>query len=173
MCDAWKKWVYYSNYVHWILDLLKDSDRTVANADCRTSHRVDECVRRQEFAVVQEDALAGLLLVVDLTSLVCGVIGSRKVLEEERVANYRDLVIGFVAELGLHIGFKFIYSFGQVLNGLCSLRVGLPYGIQSRNLRMVLIFDFILTNHVLCTLLQVFDEPISQLRIVVDKKRGV
>ena len=88
----------------------QDSRCTDAPVDSLTSDRVEECIARQEFAVVQEDALARLLLIVDLTGLVCGVLGCCEVLEEERVANYCDLFVGVIAIFRLQIGFEFLDS---------------------------------------------------------------
>jgi hypothetical protein len=110
-------------------EISQDSGWTDAPEDCLASDRVEECIGRQEFAVVQEDALTRLLLIVDLTSLVCGVISCCEVLEEERVANYRNLAVVVIAIFGLQISFKFSDSVEQVLDTLCSIGVGLSYDI--------------------------------------------
>ena len=110
-------------------EINQDSGWTDAPADSLASDRVEERIGWQEFAVVQEDALTRLLLIVDLASLVRGVIGCCEVLEEERVANYSNLTFDVITIFRLQIGFKFSDSVEQVLDTLCSIGVGLSYDI--------------------------------------------
>ena len=111
-----------------------------------------------------------LLLIVDLASLVRGVIGCCEVLEEERVANYSNLTVDVIAIFRLQIGFKFSDSVEQVFDTLRSIGVGLSYDIQCFKLRVDFVHCFILSNLVLGTLLQVLDEPIRHV-IVLQKER--
>ena len=110
-------------------EINQDSGWTDAPAVCLTSDKVEECIARQEFAVVQEDALPRLLLIVDLPSLICGELGCCEVLEEERVTNYSNLFVDVIAIFRLQISFKFSDSVKQVLDSLCSFGICLPYDI--------------------------------------------